>query len=152
MNDTLPSAFADRFNAKLTAHTTEAVCDREWLDVVAHLEGGDNEIENGFTAILIAEFADEALEPKDMIQMVLDRCVENVESMVDTVDVFHLIAAHRDLPKLANAVPFELASHVGYSYEEWEAMCDEMDERLDDVLSTAIDQMIGTVASENSCL
>ncbi len=153
--------FESRFNAKLHTHTADMSyfvdgTDEDWTELLAHLEGGegvvaDNGGEGGFVTILIAEFADEALDPKEMIQMVLDRTVENIESMVDTVDVFHLIAAHRDLPSLAAAVPFELASHVGYTFDEWECMCDEMDERLNEVLETAIDQMIGAAASENNC-
>ena len=145
------NTFADRFITKLTEHTgTVAIDDGEWIAVLGNLEGTEfGGAENGFAMILISEFADEALEPKDMIQMVLDRCVENIESMVDTVDVFHLIAAHRDLPKLADAVPFELASQVGYTYDEWQAMCDDMDDRLTEVLETAIDQMIGSVAASN---
>lgn len=107
--------------------------------------------EEGIMGNIIAVLMADGVNEKDLIAAVLDNCVEHVESMIDTVDVFHLIAAHRDMPRLSNTVPFELAQQVGYSFEEYEAMCNDLDSRLNALIESAINESIGTLASENNC-
>ena len=147
MNKNQTISFGDKFAAKLTNNNTDP-----FFDVGNDADDWSIEAiqDEGLVGIMIHAYGDD-VDPKDVISNVLDNCVDSIESMVDTVDVFHLIAAHRDMPSLANAVPFELAEQVGYTYDEYVALCDEMDERINEVLETAIDQMIGLVAAENNC-
>ena len=167
MSAEMTSTIHDEIAGQLavTTYTAEAssefddITHEDLVELISFLEGDGSFDEDdpvymseGIMGNIIASLMDEGLSEKDVIAAVLDNAVENIESMVDTVDVFHLIAAHRDMPSLSDAVPFELAAQVGYSHEEYQALCDDLDDRIGDLLSTAINQSLGEHASENECI
>ena len=126
--------------------TTTTTTDGDWAAATTF---ADDSVSDGIMRNLVETLRLDGLDEKDIISTVLDTCIENVESMIDTVDVFHLIAAHRDMPNLADAIPFELAEQVGYSLDEYQAMCDDLDSRLNTLLETAINDSFALTAEDN---
>lgn len=82
----------------------------------------------------------DGVSEKEIIQAILDCVVENIEMMVDTVDLMHLLVAQRTIPSLADAIPFELAEQVGYTVEEWERVCMLHDDSITAILEDAINR------------